>query len=172
MNPLRGDCVVIGLGSPYLRDDAVGPRVVRELAASGAGALRLVEAHAGGLLLLEELAGAACAIIVDALLDPQRAAGEVVVAGVLTSTRNASCGHDCSLPQALAIGRAMGLPLPSDDDIHFVAVVAEDVATFDLNLSASVAAALPAACRAVRALARRFEEDGRREARMKLEEAR
>ena len=70
--------VVIGLGSPFLSDDSVGPRVVRELARRGVSGVRLVEAHAGGLLLLEELAGARRAVIVDALLDERRTPGEVV----------------------------------------------------------------------------------------------
>ena len=151
-----GDCVVIGLGSPFLRDDSVGPRVVRELANGSQGRLRLVESYAGGLLLLEELAGAARAIIVDALLDDRRTPGEVVVAGIEGDSRNAACGHDCTLQQALAMGRAMGLDLPTDENIHLVAVVADDVTTFDENLTPRVAAALPEACRTVRALAGDF----------------
>ena len=43
--------VVIGLGSPYLSDDSVGPRVVRELAGRELPGVRLVEAHAGGLII-------------------------------------------------------------------------------------------------------------------------
>ena len=78
------------------------------------------------------------------------------ISGPGSSTRNAACAHDCSLPQALAIGRLMGLPLPADAEIHLVAIVAADVTTFDENLSASVAAAVPEACRAVRALAGDF----------------
>ena len=61
--------IVIGLGSPFLSDDSVGPRVVRELARQGCDGVRLVESHAGGMLLLEDLAGTRRAIIVDALLD-------------------------------------------------------------------------------------------------------
>lgn len=155
-NSSGGDCVVIGLGSPFLRDDAVGPKVVRQLADGTEGRLRLVESHAGGLLLLEELEGAARAILVDALLDSRRTPGEVVVAGVGGESRNAGCGHDCTLAQALSIGRAMGMPLPADEDIHLVAVVADDVATFDENLSPRVAAAVPEACRTVRELAGEF----------------
>jgi len=149
----QADCVIIGLGSPFLRDDSIGPRVVRELSAGAHARWRLVEAHAGGLLLLEELAGAVRAIIVDALLDTRRKPGEVVVAGVAGGSQNAACGHDCSLEQALAIGRAMGLDLPTDENIYLVTVVADDVTTFDETLTARVADALPEACRTVRALA-------------------
>lgn len=141
--------VVIGLGSPFLSDDSVGLRVVRELAARGLGGVRLVEAHAGGLLLLEELDGVQRAVIVDALLDERRTPGEVVVADVCTASNNAACSHDCSLPEALAMGRAMGLSLPADDAIRLVGIVARDVTTFSESLAPEVAAALQTACEAV-----------------------
>jgi len=142
--------VVIGLGSPYLTDDGVGPRVVRELARQGLAGARLVEAHAGGLLLVEELAGASRAVVVDALVDVRRRPGEVVVAGVGGTTHNAACGHDCDLFQALSLGRALGLALPDDDAITLVAVTAADVTTFGQTLSPAVEAAVPGACAAVR----------------------
>lgn len=143
--------VVIGLGSPYLTDDGVGPRVVRELARQGLAGARLVEAHAGGLLLVEELAGASRAVIVDALLDGRHRPGEVVVAGIDGATHNAACSHDCDLPQALSLGRAMGLALPDDEAVLLVGIVAGDVITFSETLSPAVEAAVPGACAAVRA---------------------
>ena len=146
------ECVVIGLGSPFLGDDSIGLRVVRGLPGDGSTGIRLVESHAGGLLLLEELADTRQAIIVDALVDARRTPGEVVVAGIGGDSCHAACGHDCSLPQALAVGRAMGLRLPADKDIHLVAIVAEDVSTFTENLSPRDAGALPRACRTVRDL--------------------
>lgn len=138
--------VVIGLGSPFLCDDSVGPRVVRELAGRGLGGVRLVEAHAGGLLLLEELAGAKLAVIVDALLDERRAPGDIVVADIGTASHNAACSHDCSLPEALTIGRAMGMSLPDDNSIHLVGIVAKDVGTFSETPTPEVAAAVLKAC--------------------------
>ena len=141
--------MVIGLGSPFLSDDSVGPCVIRELAGRVLPGVRLVEAHAGGLLLLEELAGAGRAVIVDALLDERRTPGEVVLAGIGTASHNAACSHDCSLPEALSIGRAMGMSLPSDDDICLVGIVAKDVSTFGEALSPDVAAAVLKACDAV-----------------------
>lgn len=138
--------VVIGLGSPFLSDDSVGPRVVRELANCGLSGVRLVESHAGGLLLLEELAGAKRAVIVDAMLDESRIPGEVIVADIGTASHNAACSHDCSLPEALAIGRAMGLELPTDEAIRLIGVVAKDVSTFSESLTPNVAIAVQKAC--------------------------
>jgi hydrogenase maturation protease len=144
--------VVIGLGSPFLADDSVGPRVVRELAGEAFPGVRFVEAHAGGLLLLEELAGARGAIIIDALIDENLPPGEVVVSGIEGKSHNAACSHDCGLPEALDIGRAMGMPLPDDSDISLVAVVAGDVTTFSETLTPEVEAAVERACRAVRSI--------------------
>jgi hydrogenase maturation protease len=141
--------IVIGLGSPFLSDDSVGPRVVRELAGRGLAGVRLVEAHAGGLLLLEELAGTKLAVIVDALLDERGAPGDIVVADIGTASHNAACSHDCSLPEALAMGRAMGMSLPDDNSIHLVGIVAKDVSTFSEMPTPDVAAAIPKACDAV-----------------------
>jgi hydrogenase maturation protease len=144
--------IILGLGSPFLTDDSVGPRVVRALAAAGLGpGVRCAESHAGGLLLVEELAGAAGAVIVDALVDPRRPPGQVVVADLKSGTNNLACSHDCTLGEALALGRAMGLELPEDAAIHLVAIVAEDVTTFGETLTPAVEAALPEACAAVRA---------------------
>ncbi|WP_246163322.1 hydrogenase maturation protease [Oryzomonas sagensis] len=144
--------VVIGLGSPFLTDDSVGPRVVRELAGEEHPGVRFVEAHAGGLLLLEELSGTRGAIIIDALLDENLPPGEVVVSGIQRASHNAACSHDCGLPEALDIGRAMGMPLPDDSDISLVAVVARDVTTFSEALTPEVEAAVQRACTAVRSI--------------------
>jgi hydrogenase maturation protease len=144
--------LVLGLGSPFLTDDSVGPRVVRELARHPQPGVSYSEAHAGGLLLAEEMAGFHQVVLVDALLDPSREPGEVVLRGLTESSRNAACGHDCTLPQALRMGREMGIPLPGDAFVHLVAVVAEDVTTFSEALSPRVEAALPRACDLVRTL--------------------
>jgi len=141
--------VVIGLGSPFLSDDSIGPRVVRALTGRVMPGVRLVEAHAGGLLLLEELDGAERAILVDALVDERRKPGEVLLCGVDATTRNASCGHDCTLAEALVIGRTMGMNLPPDEAITLVAVVAEDVSTFSEQLTPAVEAALGKVCETV-----------------------
>lgn len=138
--------VVIGLGSPFLSDDSVGPRVVRELSRRDLHDVRLVESHAGGLLLLEELDGVQWAVIVDALLDGRRTPGEIVMTDIDTASNNISCSHDCSLPEALTIGRAMGMSLPDNDAIRLVGIVAKDVTTLSETLSLPVAAAVSKAC--------------------------
>ncbi len=146
--------VVIGLGSPFLSDDSVGPRVIRELAQRKLPGVRLVESHAGGLLLLEELEGEHQAVIVDALLDERSRPGEIVVADVTTACNNITCSHDCSLPQALELGRAMGMVLPDDAAINLVGIVARDVTTIGETLTPDVDAAVSKACDRIEVIVR------------------
>jgi len=75
--------------------------------------------------------------------------GEVVVAGVGETSQNLACSHDSSLPEALALGRTLGMRLPEDTAITLVAIVAADVLTFSETLTPAVEAALPEACSAV-----------------------
>ena len=144
--------LVVGLGSPFLSDDGVGPRVVRELERQGCPGVGLIVSHAGGLSLIEQLEGTERAVIVDALVDRRRRPGEVLTTHLEAATRNASCSHDCSLAEALAVGRALGMNLPPDEAIHLVAIVAGDVTTFGERLTQPVAEAVERACLAIRAI--------------------
>ena len=63
-----GKTVVLGLGNPYLRDDAVGIAVTKELRSCGLGEGIIVRAHQTfDLWLLSEFSGASRLIIVDAV---------------------------------------------------------------------------------------------------------
>jgi hydrogenase maturation protease len=65
---LRGKYVVIGIGNPYMKDDAIGLRVTRELRSRELGKDVLVyDYHAMDLSLLSFFRNASKIIIVDAL---------------------------------------------------------------------------------------------------------
>ena len=145
--------LVIGLGSPFLRDDGIGLQVVRELTRHQLPGVRLIEVHAGGLALVEEMHGSERVVIVDASLNPYLRPGEIAVTGVGSTTCHAACSHDCTLEQALALARSVGLPVPPDERITIVAVGVADIGSFDDRLSPSVAAVLPQICAAVADLA-------------------
>jgi len=144
--------IVIGLGSPFLSDDSIGPRVVRELARQSLPGVRLVEAHAGGLTLVEEMVGAEQVVVVDATLDARLQPGSVTVTEIGTTTLHGESSHDCTLEQALAVGRALGLAIPADDRITLVTIAVQEIHRFDERLSPAIAAALPHACAMVTAL--------------------
>ena len=147
--------LVVGLGNPILTDDGVGIHVVREVAARcQRGGVTFVEASAGGLRLLDTIAGYDCAIIVDAVQTRAGKPGDVYrlclddLRAWQTSFYSVST-HSLSLPDALALGRSLGLALPGDDALVVIAVAVEDVLTFSEACTAAVAAAIPRAVEAV-----------------------
>ena len=147
--PMDSRGVVIGLGSIFLGDAGVGIRVVRLVANRLSHPVRVVESHAGGLLLLEEMMAADRVVIVDAVLDASRKPGDLILAGIDGVGQHTACAHDCSLSQAVALGRAMGLPLPANHCIHLLTIVVETIDRFSDVLNAPIAAALPTACNIV-----------------------
>jgi hydrogenase maturation protease len=138
--------VVIGVGNATLRDDGVGVCAAREVARLMKGTTvqgASVTLGAGGLRLMEAMAGYDRAIVLDALTTGALAPGTTVELeiGDLIGSRNLACVHDMSLPVALEWGRAVGMPLP--EEIRIFGVEAADVTTFSEDLSPEVAAAVP-----------------------------
>jgi hydrogenase maturation protease len=138
--------VILGLGNPVCGDDAAGLRVaeivedlLRERPIKGA---TVATSHRAGLEIIELLAGAERAVIVDCLaaLDPvpgrvrrltlQDCAGSARLVGV----------HDLSVADAFALARATGVPMPSDVAIY--GIEAEHAERIEDRLSPSVAEAV------------------------------
>ena len=144
--------LLLGLGNPILTDDGVGVYVVRATAARRSGeGVDFHEASIGGLRLWEVIAGYDRLILVDAILTPNGAPGQIhrLTPDDLRTSLHAGSTHDLSFQGALAWGRRMGMALPPDDAITIIAVEAEDVLTFGEMLTPAVAAALPDAVGAV-----------------------
>lgn len=139
--------IVVGLGNPILTDDGVGIRVaelVKERLATNAD-VDVIVAYAGGLRLMEAIAGYDLAIIVDAVKSGVLAPGTVQAfsPGTAVATRNTLCTHDGDLATVLALGRDLGLLLP--DRVEIVGIEAHEVERFGEELTPGVAAALPEA---------------------------
>ena len=145
--------VVIGLGNPILGDDAVGLRVARALAAelSGVAGVVIKELHAGGLRVMDALAGFERAVIVDAMHTGALRPGSVrrLGLGQLGEARNLASTHDTNLPTALALGAMLGLPMPREVTVFGIEALERE--TFGETLSAAVQRSVP---RAVRLIAR------------------
>ncbi|NPV68620.1 MAG: hydrogenase maturation protease [Anaerolineae bacterium] len=146
--PLAG-VRVIGLGNPILTDDGVGiyvARLVRRLLPAGMN-VEVVELATGGLGLMEAMIGCERVILIDAIWLPEEAPGRVLhfTAEALPVTLNSAAAHDIDLPGALAAGRRLGVPLPTDDAILIVAVTAREVLTFGERPTPPVLAAIPQA---------------------------
>jgi len=139
--------IVVGLGNPILSDDSVGIKVaglVKQRIPEHAG-VDVVEVYAGGLRLMEAIAGYEQAIIVDAMKTGLHPPGTVQMLSLESSskTRNTLCTHDGDLATALALGRDLGLAIP--DHVAIMGIEADDVESFSEELTSGVSRALPLA---------------------------
>ncbi|HEX9187086.1 MAG TPA: hydrogenase maturation protease [Vicinamibacteria bacterium] len=141
--------LVLGLGNPLLGDDAVGLKVaalVRERL-DGAPGVDVEEEEAGGLRLMERMAGYDRAVLVDAAVTGGTP-GEIrrLTPDDLPTQRTA-VAHGIDLPRALALGRQLGYAMPSA--VRIVAIEAESVLEFRHEMTPAVAAAVEPAVAAV-----------------------
>lgn len=139
--------VVVGVGNPTRADDAVGPHaaalLARLLPDPARDRITVEQSGSGGLRLMELLVGYEHAVVIDAMQTCRHRVGDVVALDidVLDGSLHSSSVHDMSLPAALDLGRALGLPLPQR--VHVLGVEVDDVLTFSEHLTARVSAALP-----------------------------
>ncbi|MBI3987502.1 MAG: hydrogenase maturation protease [Lentisphaerae bacterium] len=148
--------IVVGMGNPVLTDDGVGMEVARQVRQAGNSDsdAEVVELCAGGLRIMEAVAGYDRAILVDAMTTGNWVPGTVRRLRMEEArlTRNGSCIHDTGLVEALEIGRLAGVRVP--DDVRIVGIEVEDATTFGETLTAAVAAAVPEAVACVLELMR------------------
>jgi hydrogenase maturation protease len=142
--------LILGIGNPILRDDGVGPRIIRELQGQVSDPdITFEETSLSGINLMELLTGFDSAIIVDALQSGGRP-GEIRWLKPQDFKRNETppLQHGIGLLQALELGKALDQPMPEEVDI--LAIEAEDVSSFGEGLTADVEKAVPAAVAQVR----------------------
>ncbi len=175
--PPRPRVLVVGLGNPVLRDDAVGVRLARdfrrrwerrqaeaETAAGGATPRPaafapefLEECSVGGLTLVEQLVGYDRVVVLDSIRTRGGRPGDwhTFTAAALRTTMNLANVHDANFATALELGRRMGFSLPPDEQIVVFAVEIEDNLTFDERMSDALEASYPQCAAEI------FEEIGR-----------
>ena len=152
--------LVIAIGNPFRRDDGVGAAVVEHLRATGAVAyaLDLLELDGEPTRLVDAWDGRPHVVVVDAVVDPRRAPGEVVAVRVREGGRptgDAPAGgatgvssHSAGIAVAVRLGEVLGrMPVA----LTVVGVVGGDFGDGP-GLSPPVAAAIPAAADAVGSL--------------------
>jgi len=152
--------IVIGMGNPVLSDDSVGLRIAQQIALrlpAGCG-VAVRELNAGGLRLMEAMAGYDRAIIVDSMMTPGAKPGTIhapTLAG-LFPTRNTCSTHDGNLATALELGKMAGLHLPSE--VQIWAVEAANVTAFSEQITPAVGRAVP---RVVKRVMRALQQERR-----------
>ena len=169
--------LIIGLGNPILTDDGVGVKVAQALACAfpahtfpeGATSasvdqkfvapsgkvvpqVTITEASVGGLRLMEIMVGYDRAILIDAITHGDGPPGTIrrmtlAELDAISPTQHTASAHDTSLSTALAMGRRMGLALPTDLTLFAVKVI--NVIDFADTPTPAVAAAIPRVVEAV-----------------------
>lgn len=145
--------IVLGLGNPVRLDDAVGLRVAeavgRLLDAEPVPGVTVTTSTRAGLELVEILAGASQAVIVDCLVLPDAVPGRVRrldLDDVAGSARLIGA-HDITIGEAIALGRAAGEAMPGDVEIY--GVEARETDLIEEGLSPAVEAAVPGLAREI-----------------------
>lgn len=147
MSPRR--TLVLGLGNPILRDDAVGLRLVaafqKELPPDPLASVEVDACCAGGLALAERAQGFDRMILVDAIRTEGGTPGHWhrFTARSLRPTLNLSNVHDVNFATAFELGRRSGMHLPPEAEIHIFAVEVQDPLTFDERMSDALETAFP-----------------------------
>ena len=140
--------LLLGMGNPYLCDDAVGIRLAESLhlrVGEVQGLTYLEECSLGGLHILDLVAGYDRLVVLDSIRAGGPPGGWYRFDGrALRETMNLSSVHDTNLATALELGRRLGLKVPSEAEIHVFAVEVEDNLTFSERMSDALEAAFPA----------------------------
>jgi hydrogenase maturation protease len=141
--------LVLCLGNPLRRDDAVAIHVAHRLEASPPPGVTVKVSARAGLYLLDDMEGFDRVVVVDAVQTGAHPPGTVhaLPLEALHSPAGPS-PHAIGLPSALALARASGAPVP--ERIELVLVEVEVLDLVGEGLTPAVAAAVGPAEAAVR----------------------
>ncbi|HER44077.1 MAG TPA: hydrogenase maturation protease, partial [Candidatus Eisenbacteria bacterium] len=136
--------IVLGLGNTILSDDGAGIYAARAAREGLAGRADVVEAELAGFDLIEILEGYGRAIIIDAIDLDGEAPGSVfrLSPDDLRITPRLASFHDIDIVTAVALGKRLGLEMPSE--ILIYAVQVKDALTLNEGCTPDVEAAIPA----------------------------
>jgi hydrogenase maturation protease len=143
--------LVLGVGNVLMGDEGVGVHVLRLLEKQPPDGVRLLDGGTGGINLLLEFDGMRDIVLIDATRDG-KPAGTVTFlqprdAGELPRGLGA---HDFGLKDLFAVSALSGGP-PS---VHLFTISVEEIRPMSMELSPTVAAAVPEVARAVNELSR------------------
>jgi len=145
---LPNKTLLVGMGNPYLTDDAVGIRLVRDFNRR-LGSIPdldvIEECSVGGLNFLDLLEGFRRLIIVDSIRTRGGIPGRWYrfTAEGLRETMNISNIHDVNFATALELGHRMRMKIPSEKETHIFAVEILDNFTFGEQLTDDLERAYP-----------------------------
>ncbi len=131
--------LVVGMGNPYLSDDAVGVRLarfVRRALGELPGVDWVEECSVGGLNVLDLVSGHDRLVVLDSIKAGGPPGSWYRFDGrSLRETMNLSNVHDANLATSLELGRRLGMRVPAEPEVHAFAVEVEDNLTFAERMS-------------------------------------
>jgi len=134
------EIVIVGLGNEIAGDDAVGILAARRLHGllAGRSDVEVVELPWAGFHLLSVLRGRRRAILIDSLYSRRYPPGTVVRLSEddFAGSVRLNSFHDVNYPTAMALGRAVGWPMP--DQVEIYAVEGESFLDFTTRLTPAV----------------------------------
>jgi len=138
----------MGMGNPFLSDDAVGIRIVGDFSreiGTVAGLEIIEECTAWGVDLLQVIEGFDRLLLVDGIRTRGGVPGNWFrfTAERLRETIHLANIHDANFATALCLGRRLGIKLPPDPEIHVFAVEVLDDLTFSEKMTDSLEKAYP-----------------------------
>jgi hydrogenase maturation protease len=149
----RVDVVVLGLGNPLRRDDAVGLKIAAEvermLLEKPRAGVRVLTSARAGFELIDLLAGATHAVIVDCLELPRPTPGKVhrLTLDAFAGSARLVGMHEISVADALELARRLKIQMPRT--VEIIAVEGLDTYTLSEEMDPRVAAAVEPAARSV-----------------------
>ena len=158
MRPPAASVLVLGLGNDILTDDAVGLRVADAARDRLAGEpeIEVKSTTEMGLSLLDEMAGREGLVLVDSIRAGGEPPGHIhefpAAGGAPAGSRAFRSPHFLGVADALALGRLLGLDMPSE--ISVFAIEVADPFTLGMELTPAVARAVAPAADLVAARAR------------------
>jgi hydrogenase maturation protease len=137
--------LVLGIGNIILRDDGIGPAIIRELEQFPCPPNVLLKTtNLSGMQLLDVVIGYDILIIVDAMQSSAKPGGiRWLKTEDFQSRAHTSSQHDIGILQVLELGKQLGMDVPAD--VRILAIEARDVTNFGEELTPEVAAAIPKA---------------------------
>jgi hydrogenase maturation protease len=138
--------LVLGLGNDLLGDDAVGLHVARAVSARLSGVADCVvrETMEMGLALLDEIVGCEHLLLVDSIETGSAPPGHVHEFDIDSlAGRRIAAPHFVGIVETLALGRTLGLAMPSD--VQVFAIEVKDAFTLSVTLTPEVQRAVDVA---------------------------
>ncbi|HSN13195.1 MAG TPA: hydrogenase maturation protease [Anaeromyxobacteraceae bacterium] len=140
--------LVLCLGNPLRRDDAVALHVAEALERLRLPGVEIRRSARSGLYLLDDMEGFDRVIVVDAIRTAGGVPGEVHALPLeALHAPGGPSPHAIGLPSAIAAARAAGAPVPAQ--IHVVAIEAAELEEIGEGLTPAVEGAIPLAVASV-----------------------